>query len=139
MILQVNIKQIGSRKKIAPVPFEYPQNPTTVRELIEETVKICVDEYNKRVQAGDSQVKPLTSTEIADKAKVGKIAFGINYSEKEQDLSKALSNAIQSFEDGLYRIFLGETELENLDSDINLKENDVLTFIRLTMLSGRIW
>lgn len=139
MILQINTKQIGSRKKIAPVPFEFPSVPSTLRELIIGTVTVCVESYNKRVRAGDSKVKPLTEAEITDMADVGKIAFGINYGGAEQDLQKALDNAIQSFEDGLYRVFLGTDELEKLDAPLALKENDELTFIKLTMLAGRSW
>lgn len=37
-----------------------------------------------------------------------------------------------------YRIFLNDNELSSLEKKINLQENDKLTFIRLTMLSGRI-
>ena len=39
----------------------------------------------------------------------------------------------------LIRIFLNDNELSSLEEKINLQENDKLTFIRLTMLSGRIW
>ena len=44
-----------------------------------------------------------------------------------------------AFNDGLFRIFLNDNELSSLEEKINLQENDELTFIRLTMLSGRIW
>ena len=44
-----------------------------------------------------------------------------------------------AFNDGLFRIFLNNNELSSLEEKINLQENDKLTFIRLTMLSGRIW
>lgn len=44
-----------------------------------------------------------------------------------------------AFKDGLFRIFLNDNELSSLEENINLQENDKLTFIRLTMLSGRIW
>ena len=54
-------------------------------------------------------------------------------------MQKALDNAFLSFEDGLYRVFLGENELTELDTPLDIKENDELTFIRLTMLTGRIW
>jgi len=72
-------------------------------------------------------------------AQVGKIAFGINYGGKEQELEPAVNNAIQAFEDGLYRIFQGENELEGLETPIDINDNDELTFIRLTMLTGRMW
>ena len=138
MILQINLKQLGSRKKIAPVPFEYPTKPETLRQLINETVTLCVNDYNKRVKAGENAVNPLTDEDITGMAGVGKIAFGIVYG-KEQDLQKALDNAILSFKDGLYRVFLNDNELTELDEPLDIKENDQLTFIRLTMLTGRIW
>lgn len=140
MTLKVNIKQIGQRKqKVAPVDFELVKKPETVKELIEFTVEKCVSEYNERVRAGDTDVKPLTEAEIHDMADIGKIAFGINYSEKEQDLGKAVENALQSYEDGIYRVFINDEQLEKLDDTVSLSENDSLTFIRLTMLSGRMW
>ena len=138
MILQINLKQLGSRKKIAPVPFEYPTKPETLRQLITETVTLCVNDYNNRVRAGENNVKLLTDEEISAMANVGKIAFGIVYG-KEQDMQKALDNAILSFEDGLYRVFHGENELTELDAPLDMNENDELTFIRLTMLTGRLW
>lgn len=144
MKVKVNLKQIGQRKqKIAPVDFEYPSPPKTVRELIKLTVEQCVNAYNERVRAGQDSEKPLTQQQITDMSEVGKIAFGINYGEKEQDLGKAHENALQSFEDGLYRIFIGdkeiEIEVEGLDTAITLNEGDTLTFIKLTMLAGRMW
>lgn len=140
MKVKVNLKQIGQRKqKIAPVDFEYSAPPKTVRELIQFTVEICVNAYNERVRAGTENTKPLNEQQITDMAEVGKIAFGINYGEKEQDLDKAKDNALQSFEDGLYRIFSGENELEGLDTPVSLNEGDTLTFIKLTMLAGRMW
>jgi hypothetical protein len=139
MVININIKQIGNRKKIAPVPFTYPRKPATVRQLITDTVQICVEDYNCRVRAGDSGISPLSADRISDMAQVGKIAFGINYGGKEQELEPAVNNAIQAFEDGLYRIFQGENELEGLETPIDINDNDELTFIRLTMLTGRMW
>lgn len=140
MIVKVNLKQLGERRqKIAPVDFDYPKAPATMRELITETVTLCVSAYNERVRQGDTAAKPLSEEEISDKAKIGKIAFGINYGGKEQELSSAIENALQSFEDGIYRVFLNDSELESLDAPLSLSENDTLTFIRLTMLSGRLW
>ena len=43
MTLYMNIKQLGKRKNtVHKVPFEYDTAPGTLRELITETVKICV-------------------------------------------------------------------------------------------------
>ena len=45
-------------------------------------------------------------------------------------------SAIQSFEDGIYRVFAGEDEVTDLDQAFSWPEGTVFTFIRLTMLSG---
>ena len=139
MKIKVSTKQIGSRRAVAPVEFVYPNTPATVRELITETVRLCVEDYNHRVDEGEDAEKPLSLTEIADKAYIGKIAFGVNNNGKHQEPEAAVLNAIQSFEDGIFRVFHGDTELTVLDSPIELSEGDTLTFIRLTMLSGRMW
>lgn len=139
MILKIHLKQIGQRKQtVAPVDFEYLPVPHNVRELITQTAAACVNAYNERVRRGDSRANPVTDKQIADMASVGKIAFGINYGGREQDTGKAVDNALQSFEDGLYRVFLNDHELEKLDDNLDLYDGDSLTFIRLTMLTGRI-
>ncbi|MCM1193834.1 MAG: hypothetical protein NC123_01890 [Butyrivibrio sp.] len=140
MTVKIYLKQIGRRKQtVAPVEFEYLPAPRTVRELIAQTVTACVKAYNERVRRGDARTKPLTEEQIGDMADVGKIAFGINYGGREQDGEKAADNALQSFEDGLYRVFLNDRELEDPDEDPDLHDGDSLTFIRLTMLSGRMY
>lgn len=140
MILTINLKQIGQRKqKIVPVEFDYTPVPQTLRELITETVKPCVNAYNEQAFKGENQTNPLSEEQIKDMAHMGKIAFGINYGGRKQEMDKAVSNALQAYEDGIYRVFLNDRELTCLDENINLKEKDSLTFIRLTMLAGRMW
>ena len=56
-----------------------------------------------------------------------------------QGLIEAITNALQSYEDGIFRIFMDDTETGDLSSPIQLKEESTLTFIRLAMLSGRLW
>lgn len=139
MTIKVNIKQLGKkRSRIAEVPFVLENAPSTVRELIKEAVHTCVSEYNERVKKGED-AEPLSNHEISEMSEIGKIAFGINYGGKTADEKAALENALQSYEDGLYRIFIRENELGSLSDSISLSENDSVTFIRLTMLTGRLW
>ena len=139
MIIKVNIKQLGSRRKrIAEIPFKLENTPATVRELIEGAVHTCVCDYNERVKKGEN-TSPLSGDAISEMSEVGKIAFGINYGCRSADENVALKNALQGYEDGLYRIFIGENEAGSLSDGISLSENDSVSFIRLTMLTGRIW
>ena len=77
--------------------------------------------------------------QIEDMSQIGKIAFGIVYGEKKPDVQKAIETAVQGSEDGLFRVFLGDRELENLDEKVEFAEGNEITFIRLTMLAGRMW
>ncbi len=139
MTINVNIKQLGKkRNKISGVPFFLEENPSTVRELISLSVKSCVSDYNKRAENGGN-ISPLSESQISDMSEIGKIAFGINYGEKKADYDKAVETALQAYEDGLFRIFIRENEVGSLSDSISLSENDSVTFIKLTMLSGRMW
>lgn len=139
MILYINVKQIGKSKSVVhKLPFEYAKTPKTVRELLAMTVQICVEQYGERQQKSESP-NPLSDEEIEDQATVGRIAFGLTYNNKKPDIKKAVDTAIQAFKDGLYRVFIDETELEELDTELGLREGQTLTFIRLTMLAGRTW
>ena len=79
------------------------------------------------------------SREIEDLADSGRIAFGMVYSDKTEDPEKAVANALQCYEDGLFRIFLNGRPLGSLNEEMQLNENDRLTVVRLTMLAGRLW
>ena len=138
MKININMKQIGSRKNaVAPQIFELPVRPDTVGELIIIITGICVDEYNEKVNSNETM--PMTDDQINSMSAIGRFVFGINYSGKTQDKGAAVKNALQCYEDGLFRIFINDEEAGEADESINLSENDTLTFIRLTMLAGRMW
>lgn len=134
--IQVRMKKLGKQRanSLAPVPFVLESQPQTTRDLITALTALGVKDYNARKDEG--QLLPyLTREEIAGQAERGKIAFGLRNGE-DADESAAIQNAIQCFEDGIYRIFAGETELTALNDEIPQANDTVFTFIRLTMLSG---
>ncbi len=139
MNVKVTIKQLGKkRSKVSEADFWLSNVPATVEELIKEAVKTCVSEYNLRVEHKEAG-GPLTEAQIANMSEIGKIAFGINYGDRKADEDEAAGVALQAFEDGLVRIFKGNEELTDLAQNIDLQENDLLTFIRLTMLAGSMF
>lgn len=134
--IYVKMKKPGRRmsKDLPPVPFVLETRPGTVRELLLDLTELGVKDYNERKDEG--QLLPfLTREEISSQALRGKVAFGGHGGERA-DPEKAAENTIQSFEDGIYRVFAGEEELTGLDDEIPWTEDMVFTFIRLTMLSG---
>lgn len=139
MKIFVNVKQLGKRRNaVEDKEVLLDPVPGTVAELIVAIVIRQVEEYNERLEQNDL-LKYLTDEEIKDRATTGKVSFEFNYNGLPADTEKAVCNALQSFEDGIFRVFLNEEELESPDQIIDLKEEDKLTFIRLTMLAGRMW
>lgn len=139
MNVKVTIKQLSKKlSKVSESDFWLENEPATVEALIRETVRTCVSEYNLRVD-NKKAGQPLTDQQIVDMSEIGKIAFGINYGDKKANEDEAVYVAMQAFEDGLVRIFKDDEELTELAQNIDLKENDLLTFIRLTMLAGRMF
>lgn len=145
MLVYVNQKSIGRNKKIKTVPLEYDKVPTTISELIEETVKIMVDDFITRKET--IKESPLTSEQIEDLKEIGKISFGFIYNDKMPDLDKSIETALLAYFDGLVCIFINDEiqdfrpeKVEDLkECKIELKENDTITFVRLAMLAGRMW
>lgn len=131
----VNMKQIGKRKNVIDKKeYEIADNISLVSDLIREFVSICVKDFNQ-----EKIIDYLLEQDIKDNADVGKIGFNDRENKNKQDVAKAIDNAIQSYEDGIYRIFVNDEEVGALNDSINLKQDDTITFIRLTMLAGAMF
>ena len=118
--------------------YTLPDEISSLRHLIEAVVRQEVESYNSR--GTENMLVPfLTEGEISAQSTVGKVSFGSLYSDRKADSEKAVATALQGFEDGLFRVLVGETEAVELDSPLEIREGDTLTFVRLTFLAGRLW
>lgn len=136
MKVYISVKQIKKRaSQVAACPYELNTVPDTLRKLISILVSNEVKSYNLRLKENESTAFH-TKEEIDDMSQVGKIGFGIPYGSNPANFQEALETAVQGFEDGLYRIFIGEQEIESLDAPLHLQEEDTITIIRLVMLTG---
>lgn len=134
--IYVRMKKLGKQKSagLQPVPYDLEEKPGTVRELLTALTVLGVKQYNARKDEGQL-LAYLTREEIAKQASRGKITSGLRGgADASQD--QAVENTLQCFEDGIYRVFAGETELTALTEAIPWTEDMVFTFIRLTMLAG---
>ena len=106
-------------------------------------IQVNLKQISKRRQSVVPQTCTIEGTPATVRdlilAQSGKVSFGINYGDQKADLQKARDNAIQCFEDGIYRIFLDDEPLESLDAPIKITKESTFTFVKLTMLSGRMW
>lgn len=139
--IYARMKRAGkqNREELMPVPFELKRRPETVRELLVLLVQQSVREYNVRKDEGQT-LNYLTKTQIEGQASAGKISFGVHGGNLANE-EEAAENALQCFEDGIYRVFAGDMELTEMEQAIPWECDGgggelIFTFIRLTMLSG---
>ena len=137
MKIIVNVKGLSRKKVIHQEEVELKNKISTTKDLITELVKINVEKFNKKID-DKNILSIITNENIAKAARIGKIGDEV-HGDKKANLEKALDTAYLAFEDGLYCIFINDEQSEKLDDSLNLKDGDILTLIRLTMLAGRMW
>ena len=137
MKIIINVKGLSRKKVIYQEEVELKNKIFTTKDLITELVKINVEKFNKKIDEKDI-LSIMTNENIAKAARIGKIGDEV-HGDKKANLKKALDTAYLAFEDGLYCIFINDEQTEKLDDILNLKDGDILTLIRLTMLAGRMW
>lgn len=139
MKVYIQVKKLGKRiQTVGSIPYELETCPATLRELIACMVNQGVEGYNERLRSGE-QNKALSEAEIQDMSQVGKIAFGIPFGEREANPQKAVDAALLAFTDGLYRFYINEMEITELDTPVHLCEDDTIAIIRLVMLTGGLF
>jgi hypothetical protein len=139
MKFYVNLKKAGSRRfALEKVPYETERSLAVLRDLLAFLVHTEVERFNARTEEGDV-LRYLCEADVEAQAQTGKVGFDAIYREDLADEDRALKTALEAFNDGLVRVFQNETELTELEQPLNLQEEDVVTILRLTFLSGRLW
>ncbi len=141
-MLTISGKALG-RKKPLFADWSIPFPPDlrdggdrlTLRDLITRVVRAEVAAFRDR-QKERQLLHALTAQDIAAGVVKGKIDMGGTDLAQEVDEESAVGTALQAFEDGLYLVVVDEVEQRALDSEVHLKPDSRLTFIRLAMLAG---
>lgn len=137
--IYVAVKHMGNiAKTVKNIPFILKNKPRTLRELISEFVISCIEAYELRNE-NSKNPSPLNDDQFEEMQEMGKFAFGVHYNENNVNKKEAVKVAVEAVSDGIVRVFKGTDELTALDGEIELSEGDVFTFVRLAMLSGRMW
>lgn len=128
MQIQVIQRKAASRKEIGRKLYEIPM-VHTLRDLL---LTMCEQLYNQQFSHDDNML------DIHQQADTGKIVFGM-YNQQKEPLSKAKQTILQDYEDGLFRVFVRGKEITNLDEELQLKDGDEVVWIKMVMLTGRLW
>lgn len=132
MKIQIVKKKASSLKELGKEVIEIPK-VFTLKELL------IVILYNEYKTIYDHQMKILNDKDIEQLAKLGKVSFSILYNEDKRNLDELIEVMLQDFQDGLYRVYINGQECQDINSQIQLQENDEVVFIRFVMLAGRLW
>jgi hypothetical protein len=107
----------------------------TLADLLGAVVTAEVEAFRSRQTEGRlNQI--LTPDRIAQGLDRGKIASGGSELDQEVDVRLAIDNAIQSFADGFYYVFIDDEQQTELEKPVKLQPRSQLMFLRLTPLVG---
>ena len=107
----------------------------TLQDLLISVVKAEVETFRGR-QIENRLNQILTPDRISQGLDRGKITSGGSELAQAVDLQAAIDNAIQSFQDGFYYVFIDDEQQIELDKPVVLKARSQLMFLRLTPLVG---
>ncbi len=130
MIIKVLLKSLAKTRGLDYVDYKIKDDIKSLEELIVNLCDIEIDKYENK------EFKVLSQEDINNMVNNGKVSFGFKYRDDVIDREKAYENALLSFKDGLYRVFINDEEVTELESDIELKDGDTLALIRLVMMTG---
>ncbi|MFC9706553.1 hypothetical protein ACFTRD_00175 [Paenibacillus sp. NPDC056933] len=139
MNVWITVKSLGRRKPaLAKQAAELPETTDTLRQLIKnmvaQQVKVLQDKND------DAEwLAYLMPEDIQEQGAAGKVGFGAIYNQEIPNVEGAMDTAVTAYEDGLFKVFLNDEELQGLDEPLMLQEDDNVVFIRFTMLAGRLW
>jgi len=132
-------KQFGRGRALFPtwqMPLTNTEEPRTLRDFIAAVVRQEVAAFQER-QEQRQVLRALTAAQIAEGAVKGKIdSGGRPETETAVDEAAAVANALQAFEDGIYYVFLDDTQQTALDEPVRLRDGSRVTFLRLVALAG---
>ncbi|RAI93757.1 hypothetical protein DET54_109213 [Paenibacillus pabuli] len=139
MNVWITVKSLGKRKPaLAKQAAELPETTDTLRQLIQNMVAQQLKALQDKKNEAD-WLAYLMPEDIQEQGAAGKVGFGAIYNDGVPDVKGAMDTAVTAYEDGLFKVFLNDEELQALDEPLIIQEDDNVVFIRFTMLAGRMW
>jgi hypothetical protein len=106
-----------------------------LRDLITLIVMKEVEAFQLR-QEKRKLAQVMSQQEIERSVVTGKVDPGERDLQQQVIVDEAVGVALQAFEDGLYFVFVDDVQQTSLDSEVYLKTNSKVLFLRLTALVG---
>ena len=142
LVLTVEAKVIGQKRPLftdwrieLPPLDENRGDYLRLRDLITSIVMKEVEAF-RLLQEERKLARVMSRQEIERSAATGKVDPGERDLGQQVNVDEAVAVALQAFEDGLYFVFVDEFQQTSLDSEVFLKTDSKVVFLRLAALVG---
>ncbi|HEX4750330.1 MAG TPA: hypothetical protein VH302_12370 [Bryobacteraceae bacterium] len=135
--LTVRAKVIGRRDpSFAHLELDPDEPLDSVRDLLAAVVRAELDNFKTRKENAQ-YLRLLTERDIENGYDLGKIVSGgQDADERAPSLEQAIDAVVTGFHDGLYYMFLNDSQVESLEQPVPAREVADVLFVRLTPLAG---
>jgi hypothetical protein len=134
--LTISGKVLGKNQNLFTTwQMSLPGQTLTLQELLTQIVQSEIQAFQTR-QSQQRLTKVLGLIEIEAGVAQGKITSGGSDLDQSVNEQQAIDNALQSFQDGFYLVFIDDQQQEDLADLVDLQANSELLFLRLTPLVG---
>jgi len=121
--------------------INFPESTITVRELIEQRVRIEFAKYLENQEHSGIEIFEISETE--KRLNLGTIGKGDHESEKDQSndineaaLKKHIADALKGFSNNEYFITVNENQVLSLDDRLQAIDANTVSFMKLIPLMG---
>lgn len=134
---QIGLSQpLLSRRQIdLPESWSSAETALTLKQLIRLIVLQEVEAFQKR-QTDQQLFRVLTEQQIESGKAVGRIDPAARNVQQQVNAEESVAVAWQSFEDGLFYVFIDGRQIDSLNEPVQINNNSTLKFIRLVALAG---
>lgn len=133
--VRVRAKVTGHRRRgeqERDLALALPPGPVTARQIVEAAVRAEVAAYQAR--AGDaSLVRVLTDRALRADMDQGAVRMGDRDPAAPVDVRVAVEAALLAFDDGMFKVFVGDREIQGL---VEVTDGAAVLFLRLVPLAG---
>ena len=109
-----------------------PPGPVTARQIVAAAVAAEVAAYQARAEEA-SLVRVLTDRTLRDDLDRGAVRTGDVRPAAPPDVAAAVETALRAFDDGIFKVFVGDSEAEG---PVELTDGADVLFLRLVPLAG---
>lgn len=111
-----------------------PPGPVSARRLIEAAVVAEVAAFEARAEEA-SLVRVLTERSLLGDLERGAVRLGDAGRAGSVDLAGAVETALAAFDDGIFKVFVGDREVDG-SAPVDLADGASVLFLRLVPLAG---